>query len=302
MSDVIVNRGRVLSQPLEFDPQDFRAICYTHPNSERVRWWKAYPQLPLSRGVTSQAKWSHVEQDVSAFRAIVQGERIARRYFPEAGQILSGDLFVTTMPDEIPLSDHDWIMPIGRFQQGDETLPDARTFTWKERLTRGAVLVDKAGTVSSSGTNVTGSGTAFTADFTEGSVIQAGGQAFVVTAVTDDTHLAVESAPTPAWNGHDYSSGVETLLRTPAAEIVEIFDDQRAYNVDVDVRLASDGQTIEWLSAVKSPPAGGEFTIVYNYYPKYVVMPDLGRRRHGVRGLPLPQSVVCRLWSLVGEK
>ena len=59
-----------------------------------------------------------------------------------------------------------------------------------------------AGTVSSAGTAVTGVGTAFTSFYVAGvSLIRAGGQTFLVTAIADDTHLTLEAAPAANWAG-----------------------------------------------------------------------------------------------------
>lgn len=296
MSDVIVGRTPILSLAEELDPEEFRRMIYAHASSQRVRWWKAYKELALSTGVTTADKWSRVEQDARPFRALVQGERIARRYFPDEGAILSGDILVTTMPDEIPLADHDWLIPMGRFEQGDGLLPDAPTFVYKERIVRGSANpVVGVGTVASSGSNVTGTNTTFTTLFVVGDVFQVGKQAFLVTAVTDDTHLALSGAPAIDWNGHTYQKMVDKVLRSPVARLDEIVDADRTYALDVDYTLADDQETIQWLKATSVPAPGATYSVNYTYTPRYVVMGDMGRRRHGVRGIPLPQSIVCRL-------
>lgn len=69
------------------------------------------------------------------------------------------------------------------------------------------------GTVSSSGTTVTGSGTSFTTYFQNGEIISAGSQVRTVTSVTNNTSLVVSSPFSPALSGASYQEiGVKNTL------------------------------------------------------------------------------------------
>lgn len=58
-----------------------------------------------------------------------------------------------------------------------------------------------AGTISSSGTTVTGTGTSFTTELSVGSIIVASGQTFYVSAIANNTSMTVNAAPSPALSG-----------------------------------------------------------------------------------------------------
>jgi len=64
------------------------------------------------------------------------------------------------------------------------------------------------GTISSSGTAVTGSGTSFTTQLRIGQCIIAGGQTRVITAITDNTNLTVGSAFSPDVSASAFSYGL----------------------------------------------------------------------------------------------
>jgi len=152
--------------PWESDPEDFRGLIYGAPNSERLRWWRAVPDptfAPSSASAQTNAggkKWLHIEQPVGPFRALVGGTRIVARYVPQ-GEYLSGDITLTTMPDELPLSSHDYIVTMGDVDDTPAPI-DARSMIYKETIRRGSIIVAQAGTIASSGTSVTGRGTQFT--------------------------------------------------------------------------------------------------------------------------------------------
>lgn len=77
----------------------------------------------------------------------------------------------------------------------------------------GVAATQLAGTVSSSGTTVTGSGTAFLTDFAAGKprVITADGISLRVSSVASDTSLTLASAPPVAWSGAIYWRGGPAL-------------------------------------------------------------------------------------------
>lgn len=61
------------------------------------------------------------------------------------------------------------------------------------------------GTLSSSGTAITGAGTSLLTEAPAGTVIHAAGQHVVVASVTDDTHLTLVTAPSPALSGASFT-------------------------------------------------------------------------------------------------
>lgn len=83
------------------------------------------------------------------------------------------------------------------------------------------------GTVSTSGTSVTGSGTAFEAELYVGDTIFVGGQDRTVTAITDDTHLTVNSAFTSM-------SGQTATEKQPRFAFNMIFDSQTSARSLID--------------------------------------------------------------------
>lgn len=75
------------------------------------------------------------------------------------------------------------------------------------QLIDGSADIAGTGTVSSSSTTVTGSGTSFTTTFAAGTnrnLIRVGNNTFVVASVTDDTHLTLEAAPASPWSGASF--------------------------------------------------------------------------------------------------
>ena len=80
----------------------------------------------------------------------------------------------------------------------DTVTPDAK-------LALGTATSSGSGTISSSGTAVTGSGTSFTTELSVGATIIADGKSAMVESITDDTHLTVVSAPASAWSGDAFT-------------------------------------------------------------------------------------------------
>lgn len=299
----IVQPATIRSLPQEFDPEQFRAMLQSHPAAERLRWWRATldPAYTGPNTGGNQTKWLREEQtNAREFLALVQGAQVLHRYLPQ-GALQSGDLVVTTMPDELPLAEEDWIVPIGRLNFGVDTgitsLPDARTFVYRQLLTRGGVEIAGAGTITSSGNAVTGTGTAFTSLFQVGDILRAAGQSFRVTTVSSNTQLTMDGSPSPAWSGNAYVKAVERLLQTPAAWIEEIRDSTKTYVPETDYALASDEATVQWKSAANSPAPGTRYSIRYRHLPRYVVLGDMGLQRHVVRGVRMPQRVIARFWN-----
>jgi hypothetical protein len=92
------------------------------------------------------------------------------------------------------------------------------------------VAVSGAGTVSSSGTTVSGSGTAFTSFFVPGDIIRASGKVRTIGAVLNNTTLVTESAFSPALAAAAYERvGAKTTLASwKAANGFNSGDDAKA--------------------------------------------------------------------------
>ena len=284
--------------PEDLEPEAFRQLIYASAASQRVRWWKAFidPTYDMRSGAADvsagKQKWMLVEQDVSQYRVIVQEGRAARRMMPE-GTMESGDITVMSMPDEIALGDHDQLALMGRELAGTNLATGARTIQMKEPVVRGQYEVSMAGTVSSSGTTVTGIGTSFTT-LTVGSIIRAGQRTAKVTGISSNTSLTIDSPPIAAWNNNVFVSLVDRFVYYPVYRIEDVRDATKAYTSGVDYKLGADGMTLEWISA-NSPSAGSTYSVIYRFYPVYQVMGDLGLYNHTVDGVPLPQIVPLRL-------
>jgi hypothetical protein len=292
--------------PQRFDAEQFREMVYAHPGSEYVRWWRAImdPSWSPKAGVpgSGREKWLREEQTgVSDYRAVVQGVQVLRRFYPQ-GTWEVGDILLTTMPDELPFGANDWICPMGRSGSGSDTTMDARVLPFKEAVVRGGDEMAMAGTVSSSGTAITGSGTAFSTALRIGDVLKAAGQSRRVVSITDPTHLAVDTAPSPVWSSVGYVRGREALGRSPAWALELVRDASTTYVVSGDVDLSTDGTELQWASAGASPAAGATVSLAYRHFARYVVLPDYEMTRVRVGGVALPQRVTARLvWGTRGE-
>lgn len=292
----IYHPGRIAVLEDGFDPEEFRAMISTHPTSEHVRWWKAIPSYDMNPlvglGDTYGAdRWTRIEQSgIDGYFALIQGQRAMRRYLPQ-GALEQGDIVVTTMPDELPFGEHDWIMPIGKYGEG------ARSFLRLEVVVRGGYKQNPAGTISSSGSSVSGNGTSFLDTFRAGDIIEAAGQAFRIESVSNNDSLSIDGTPSPAWAGVVYHKLIDRTLYSPISTIESIYRGSSTYRPGVDYVVGEDMQSIQWLSADQSPAPGQRYGIRYRYYAKYVVQGDMGLQRHIVAGVKLPQVVVARLWK-----
>lgn len=288
MSDVFIPPYQSL-----LEAQEFRAFIYSDENAQHIRWWRAVVDPAFNRATgkaTPQAntvKWLHEEQDVSRFQAIISDARVARRYYPQ-GSFVLGDLVMMTMPDEIPVDDHDWVCPIGGASG------EARLLRSKEPMIRGARIEAGEGTASSAGNVIVGTGTAFSTFLRHGDILDALGQQLRITSISSDTALLLESAPSPAWSGNSYSRRRDLLTYYPAADIEEIRDADGLY-IPADDFLLVGERTVNW--AGRSPAPGATFSIVYRYYPRYQVVPNMILGSHGIRKLPQPIVATLRLFK-----
>ena len=302
MQDPIPGAGQFkpwVSLSVDYDPELFRAEIRANPNSERIRWFKSRlsPTASRSKGVQSKdgKLYDYVEQTVlRQTRAKIEDERIVKNYI-QSGEVQSGDIAVTVMLDEIPLADHDIIIPIGRYD-GNYPAVDARVFPFSDLYTRGKDTIKLAGTISSSGTTVTGTGTQFTTQLIPGDLIVVGSGSAVVKTISSDTSLTIVTAPNCVYSQQSFSIASEDFQNYPAAYIDEIVDANNVvYNNVTDVAVSADGKSIQWINPLNQPAFGVNFTVRYYYYPVYIIIPDYGTRRHVVKGKSMPMTVIARL-------
>lgn len=291
---------------MSLDPAYQRSLIYASPLSERIRWWKAVhdPNNDEAQGKVNTSggtdKWLREEQDVSTYRAIVGNTKIARKYFPQ-GDVMEGDIAITTMAGEIGLGDHDWVMPIGVNDTTWRGLPDYRTTEHKEQVVRGGDETVMTGTVSSFGSTVTGTGTDFT-QYRAGDVLKAGNQQLVVSTVVSVTQLTTVSGASPALSGNSHKRGRERLQFTPAVYLLRVLTSSRGYTYLTEVSLASDEATLKWIDPSIAPNPGQRISLAYDVRNLYLVQFDLGSDRHVVNGSSMTSTVLCRLQSNDGFK
>lgn len=288
-------------------PEYYRRLIYAHPSSTAVRWWRAMrapdydPRTGTGQSQVTSASptWVRTEQDVARFRAIVQGAEVMRRYSPE-GSYEAGDLTVTSMPDELPFGDHDWIMPVDATGMPGGAAPVARAFRAAETVVRGQTIVPAPGqpagatvAIDAAG-NVTGAGANLPAAFGAGDMLVAAGRGYRVATVAGANAATVVgpvSAPIPQVA---FFKAIERVGHPFVAQFLAAETSGTTYMYQRDFTLGGDGQTIRWLTSA-SPACGALVSLLYDYYPVYVVMPGLGLKRAVIAGTPKPQRVTARL-------
>jgi uncharacterized protein DUF4815 len=282
--------------PVYYDPNFYRGWINTDPHSQRIRWWQAMLNPSYSNNLGD--KWLRTEQtDTSLnYRALVMPPEVTKQFMPY-GQFQVGDQIVVTMTDEIPIGPEDWIVPIGQMDVGLAEYPDTQTTIQNEALKRGSYQTAGVGTVSSSGTAVTGSGTSFLSLFSEGDLFSSAGQMIPVASVSSNTSLTLESAPSTALLNNAYSLASEQLLWQPAARIESIQDANKTYVQDTDYTLSTDQATVLWTSPTNQPAPGATYTIRYRSFLKYIVLNDLVLTGQVVAGTPSCQAVLARRYQ-----
>lgn len=298
--------------PIFWEPEAFRSMIYSHPESEHVRWWKrtvastynhSLGAQSTSDSVTGGAGYQVIDMSAPvAARKVIVAEPQLTRKFGEFGKYESGDLVMVGMPDEFPgIGYSDWILPIGNNGWTPGQAPDTRVYRESQSVVRGEVLIPQAGTVVSAGSVVTGTGTAFTSAFAVGDVIVPASNpqpsaGLRITAISSDTSLTVESSPAPAWSGIPYLKGVDTLLYHPVAALDDIRAESTVY-ASSSYQVSADGSAVQWTDPVLSPAPGTRYSVLFRYQPKYVVVPNMGSLGHVVNGSALPFRLVLRLWQ-----
>lgn len=290
MTDLLAPWSPAAPYEQAIEHAEYRAFIYGHPNTQYVRWWRAIINPAISRltgrGASPFSKWIWEEQDVSNYRAVISDVRQMKRYLPH-GDFETGDMSMMSMSNEIPVGDHDWVVPMGIEPR------DARTMQYKEPLPRGGFAESPDGTVVSSGTTVTGAGTTFTA-FHAGDILDCAGSQVRIDHIVSDTSLVVDVAPSPSWNGNTFTRRREAVSHYPLKSVEEIRDAEHIYHSESDFTIASD-RFIVWNTAAGSPPPGSGLSIVYQYFPRFMCIPDMHITSHPVQGVASPQVVTLRL-------
>jgi len=257
-NDSIVSKYSWTSFPLSVDPEHFRGMIYASPDSEHIIWQKAFLDPVFSSSSTDadagKVKYIYETQDTKDRRVVIAGEKMSRKY--EYAQMEMGDIVITSMQDELPLSDHDLIIPVGREAVNVNFQEDARTFSYKQLLTRGRESHAMSGTVSSSAAAVAGSGTRFLTQIHVGDFLEANKKSIRVVSVETDNILHLESIPVPAWNSNVPTRRYERLTKNTAQRLRDARDSSRGYNIPFEARIGSDMNSILWTGGVTSPDFG----------------------------------------------
>jgi hypothetical protein len=286
----------------DWQPERFRAVIYSHPGRQRIRWWKATRSVAYDstrgRQPSGTSEWDYTEQItaangqlVSSCRALVDDVDMNTKY-AQWGQLVEADQICVTMPDELPIGEHDIVQPLGN------DFGDSRISRFAETVTRGGTLMPLSGTISSIGTAVTGVGTTFTMSVQVGDVVTAAGRSARVTAVTNDTHLTLDVAPNPAWTNLDYFKGYDPIIQGSVIRIDSIAAADGSIYPAASYMMGADGSSIQWVSGSTSPAPGAKYSITYWFAPRYYALANLGTTGPVTHGVSLPRRVVLRLYHV----
>lgn len=291
---------------------------YTSPDAVQFAWYRAFPNPSYNKasGVSEEGhgegEYTREYQPGVYWCLLSDAPGVLKRYMPN-GEWETGTVAIGFDPAVSALSEYDWIVPMS--QDGlfpSSTAPAtstpllpadpvaARTFVQKETLVRGARREEGAGTISTSGSAVTGIGTAFLSFLTEGDVLVVGKFAARVVSLASDTHLTLDAAPPAAFIGRGYQRGRECPTYPPVAR-VESIRGRRVYEPGTDFiavspfPLALTGDYIQWL-ATDSPAPGERYGITYDYIARYE-MTDMGDHPPVVQGKSLLITTVANLWK-----
>ena len=276
-------------------PASQRESLLSSPNACMVQWWQAYSNpayLKNTGGVGQNAYLRDLQAgEYGAFRVIIQStEQALKRWFP-VGSYSAGDIAVLYDETTLPLSIYDWIIPYGA-GTSDTGLLDAATFTYKETLVRASTQVALQGTITSTGTAVVGSGTAFTAALHVGDVLGVLGAKYVVAAIAQDTSLTLATAPPINWTGVGFSVWRDRVTKSPIAQIVQVRDGSGIYSPS-QYGASQDLGGIDWLTTAQPAPAA-QYAVSYRYFPTYQVT-EYGRKGRIVHGAPELSVSLCQL-------
>lgn len=282
-------------------PEQQKAEISASPNSVDVQWTRAVPDT----GYNARAGRIDARNAQGIFRYEVQPgiyscivqtlSGILRRFFPQ-GDWESGTATITVDPASFPLdfSDRFTLQPPG----AGETTPYPRglVYTQKEVVIRGSFASPKAGSVSTSGTAVTGSGTAFTTDFRAGDIIIISGTGLLISSVQSDTTLTVSASPSFAFASATYAKGLDRPLYAPLASLVMVraSDSTTVYTPGEDVSVSPDRTNVQWLSPSRCPQPGQPYALIYTYYPTYQVL-DMGSKDASSGGQAILTTYAARL-------
>lgn len=289
-------------------PEVYRRYLYAHPGSQHLRWWKAIPssdydphrgQRASSDPTANIAAYNYVEQTIPQRMALAYDVDL-RTIYSSQGKLVDGDQYLVSMQDELPVGPYDLVALLGKFPG------ESRTYIHKVTLIRANVLIPQTGTISSSGTTVTGTGTSFQSTLQVGDLIVPSSypvaSALKVIAIASNTSLTLSGTPTPAWTGMNWSKGVDVLPRGLLASFDTVQTDSTVYPTSAykagTVTIGSQSyDTVQWTDPTNSPGPGARYGVIYRYFPKWMVLPDIGMPGPIVNTRPMPQRVVMRLYQ-----
>ena len=308
--------GSDFTPSLAFVPALGLSRLATSPNSVQFLWYRAFPDLSLPldsrapNGLGAGAgggagPWTRVLQPGTFWGLLDTDERTVKRYLP-SGTFEAGTVSLAFDPALSPLSQYDWIVPLGldggfsRPQPG--LAPCGRTLSFKEVVVRGAAREAGAGTVSTVGTAVSGQGADFAAFFAPGDLFCAADFTARVLAVTSSAALTLDAAPPVDFTAIGYTRGADPLSYPPVAAVGDVRSASRAFVFGVDFAVRSlfpgslSGDGLLWLPGGNSPAPGEPYSVLYDYLPRYELT-DYGQKAPVVGGQRLLSTAAASLWK-----
>ena len=310
--------GSDFTPSLTFVPSLSVSRLYTSPNAVQFAWYRAIPDPTFDKeagaidSAAGRGEYLRELQPGTFWCILDDSSSILKRYMPQ-GTWESGTVAVSYDPAVTPLSVYDWIVPMAQDglipsvpAPGVPLLPaanvKARTYVAKETIVRGAVQRVGTGTVTTSGTNVTGVGTTFSTSFAVGDILAISQFAARIIAIADNAHLTLDVPPPHNFIGIGYCICSDVLTYSPVARVSLVRSQSTSFLPDTDFTVTSGfpaallGDTIHWLSPTRSPAPGERYSVIYDYVARYELT-GLGSKPPIVGGASLLASQVASLWK-----
>jgi hypothetical protein len=301
--------GSDFTPSLSFVPSLQASRLFTSPNAVQFAWYQALPDTSYNPDTGTQDALHGKGQYIRTYQAgtfwlILSDSSTEIKKYAPGGVWETGTVALAFDPAVTPLSIYDWVIPLGQSGIPAITYPptaiNARTYTQKETVVRGATKVSGAGKATIAGTAVTGTGTAFTTFFKVGDVLWCAAFSARITAIASDTSLTLEASAT--YTGIGYSKGTDVLSYCPVAFVQFIVAGSQTYIYGTDFLITSGfpsvlgGDTVQWLDPAHSPAPGQRYAAVYNYIARYELS-DYGQKAPVVGGASLLSSQLATLWK-----
>lgn len=307
--------GTDFTPALSFVPSLQASRLYTSPNAVQFAWYQAIPDTsydPSSGAMDTQGgKGQYVRTlQPGVYWCILSDSATELKKYAPGGVWEAGTVALAFDPAASPLSIYDWIIPLGQGGLPDlaaaSSLPlpagsvNARTYTQKETVVRGAAKVSGQGQVTVIRSTVVGTDTNFTELFQSGDVLTIAAFSARVTEVISDTRLMLDAEA--AFQGIGYSKGTDVLSYSPVAHVRFIQCGTTTYIYGTDFLVVSGfpntlvGDYVQWLDPVNSPAPGQRYAAVYNSLARYELT-DYGQKGPVVGGQSLLSSQLATLWK-----